>query len=189
MRPAFYVSLNIYFVNRNASVFPLWPWGEAGGWAWGRGLPASPVGWVVGPRRGGRPRIPPPHRRGPDGAVGKSGPPPGTGAAGPGRPPEVGGGRRAPCAAPLRGKAPGPPLRRRGRRPLTGPGPCAVPGRGVAPFRRGGQRGGGAGRGAGSGGGPCPASPASVFKSAPAAQAEGGGGGVFWLFFFKLCPH
>lgn len=32
MRSAFYVSLNIYFVNRNVFVFPLWPWGERGTW-------------------------------------------------------------------------------------------------------------------------------------------------------------
>lgn len=189
MRPAFYVSLNIYFVNRNASVFPLWPWGEAGGWAWGRGLPASPVGWVVGPRRGGRPRIPPPHRRGPDGAVGKSGPPPGTGAAGPGRPPEVGGGSAgAVCGSPPR-KSPGAAAPPPGKAPAYRAGALRRPGprRCALPTGRAARRGCGSGRGERRR--PLPGEPGLCIQICPGRAGGGGRGGVFWLFFFKLCPH
>lgn len=135
MRPAFYVSLNIYFVNRNVSGFPLWPGGTVGcagvpagrgalqaglGLGAGGGSAAAAVAGLGAPP--GVPRCP----QGPGAAAASgSGPRNGAGAAAM-VPPGTG-------AGPARGA---PPFRRLGRRrPLpVGPGLCASaarqPGRG-----------------------------------------------------------
>lgn len=122
MRPAFYVSLNIYFVNRNVSFSRLWLGGEerrglgrsrgagpgvlsGGAPTWGGAGSRGRAGQGAAPRS----------RRGRKGPSRHRGAPPSTEAAGPGCAAVPGrggggGGRRARLRSAPR-KAPGPPLR------------------------------------------------------------------------------